>query len=191
MRPSPWRAGGIRHHRFVARAGERGDARSRRDQHEPAAARQTFSNVRGDDAAFGSRDVDAARALPPAFGMVTVRMPSFRSAVTAVDVDRFGQHERTGEAPVSALDAVILLARNLAKPLGPRRRAFATNDDAAVFGVNFDLVARRARALRREHEDDRRFRRDRPAASSPARRRRRADRSARAASANRAADPTA
>src|SRR5262245_55414567 len=49
-----------------------------------------------------------------------------------LDVDRFGQCEGAGELAVAALDAVILLAGNVA--VG-RPRARAADHDARVFGV--------------------------------------------------------
>ena len=65
----------------------------------------------------------------------------------ASDVDRFGQREGAREAAVAALDAMKLLARRC------RGRASATRapriDDAAVLGVDVDLIARQARAVRR------------------------------------------
>ena len=89
----------------------------------------------------------------PAFGIVTVRMPSLRSAVDASDVDRFRQREGAREAAVPALDAMILLAGTSSTAAGAR----AANHDAAVFGVDVDLIARESGKFRGEDELGRRF----------------------------------
>ena len=86
---------------------------------------------------------------PPAFGIVTVSTPSFRSAVTLSTSIALGQHEGARKAAVAALDAVILLARNIRPGVAT---ALAANDDAALLGVDVDLVARQAGQFRGQHE---------------------------------------
>ena len=76
-----------------------------------------------------------------AFGIVIVRTPSFRSARDPVDVDRLGQREGARKAAVAAFDAVILLAGDVAAgDRGPR----PADDDAELFDVDVDLIARQA-----------------------------------------------
>jgi hypothetical protein len=66
-----------------------------------------------------------------------------------VDIDRFGQSKRPGKSAVSALDAMKLLARDVAARHGG---ASPANDNAVLLGVNLDLIPRETGELRREHE---------------------------------------
>ena len=65
------------------------------------------------------------------------------------DLDRFRQRERAREAAVPTLDAMKLLAREVAAGHGHAR---PTYDDAVLFDVNLDLVARQAGKLGGQHE---------------------------------------
>jgi len=91
-------------------------------------------------------DVDAARAATTGFGNGNREESIFQLGAHAVHVNLFGQDEGTRETPMTALDAVELLARGLFT------RAFAANDDAAFFSVDFDVFAGEARHFDGEHE---------------------------------------
>jgi hypothetical protein len=88
---------------------------------------------------MASAYVDAARAAVSRF-----RDRHRQDAVLQIggdvrNVDALGQREGAREAAVAALDAVILLARDLAVGRG---RARAANGDAIVVRVDVDLIAR-------------------------------------------------
>src|SRR5262245_55886712 len=100
------------------------------------------------------RDVDAADASLVRLGNRDGEDAVLEIGGDALDLDRFGQRERALEAAVSALHAMELLARNIASRAGGAR---AANDDAAVFRVNLDLLARQAGELRCQDEGGRRF----------------------------------
>src|SRR6266850_2705086 len=101
-----------------------------------------------------SRNVDAACASLVRLWNRHAEDAVFQIRGDAVDVDRLRQREGALEAAVSAFDAMELLARKVASGSGG---ACAADDDAAVFGVNLDLIAREAGQFRGEHERRRRF----------------------------------
>src|SRR3954470_17575977 len=101
-----------------------------------------------------SGDVDAPRAAVARLGYRDGENAVLQIGADRVDGNRLGQREGAGEAAMSAFDAVILLARNVAAGRG---RARAADDDAAVLGMDLDLVAAQPGEFRRQYVFARRF----------------------------------
>ena len=92
-----------------------------------------------------SRHVHPPRAAAARLWNRDREQPVLEVGGDRLDVDRLGQHERPREAAVAALDAMVLLAGHLAA-------ALAANDDAALLGVDLDVVACESRKLRGQDE---------------------------------------
>src|SRR5439155_11805269 len=84
-------------------------------------------------------DVDAPRRAVARFRNGDGEDAVFQIGDDARDVDRLGQREPARKRPVSALDAVVLLARDVVARF---RAARAANHDARFLRVNLDLIAR-------------------------------------------------
>src|SRR5688572_7815230 len=82
-----------------------------------------------------ARDVDSPRAAAAGFRQRQREESLDEIGRHAFDIDRFGEDEGARETPVAALDAMVLLAGDLSA------RALAAYHDAALFGVNLDLLA--------------------------------------------------
>src|SRR5689334_15611588 len=84
-------------------------------------------------------DVDSPRPSIADLGHRHGQDAVFEIGGDRADVNRLGQREGAREAAVAALHAMVLLARDL---LARTRRARAADDDAALLGVDLDLIAR-------------------------------------------------
>src|SRR5262245_11519780 len=84
------------------------------------------------------RHVDAPRPAAASFWHRQRQEPFFQIRGDGVDVDGLRQHERAGEATVTAFDPMVLLAGDSI------RRALAADDHAALLGLNVDVLALQA-----------------------------------------------
>src|SRR5580765_383399 len=119
----------------------------------PAAKPATISVAESKRRLNISRNVDVSRTAPK------LRHRHRQDTILQIGMDglhrdRFRQSEGARELAVTALDAVIALARNFATG---RRCASAADRDAGFFGLNVDVLAPQSRQFRRQHVLGRRF----------------------------------